>query len=224
MSSISLLSSLPSDVIASEVFQAAITHRSASKKNNERLEFLGDAVLGLIIGHALYTRFSDANEGDLSRLRAYLVRKETLAAIALDNRLNDWLQLGSGEKKSGGFRRESILADGIEAIIGALYLLKGLQFTQEFVLQLYQSRLETLPSLDSLKDPKTRLQEYLQSQRMELPSYQIVAESDQGHHKTFEVECQVHALGKKTIGVGKSKRKAEQLAAHQMLAALGIAE
>lgn len=208
---------LPAALKNSPLFELALTHRSASGKNYERLEFLGDALLGLVIGEWLYHRFPEAREGELSRFRATLVRRETLASIARENRLGDYLRLGSGELKSGGYRRDSILSDTVEALIGAHYLILGMEATREFILSLYGARLENLPSAESLKDPKTRLQEFLQSRNLDLPEYRLLGTSGQAHRQTFRVRCKVAALGIEVEATGSSRRKAEQAAAEMAL-------
>ena len=155
------------------LFRAALTHRSATGSNNERLEFLGDAVLNLLVAHALYRVFPQANEGDLSRLRARLVSREPLAEIAAELGLGEALQLGSGELKSGGFRRHSILADALEALCGAIFLDGGLDGVEPLIERLFGPRLAALPEPEALKDAKTRLQEYLQSRSLALPRYAV---------------------------------------------------
>lgn len=201
---------------------SALTHRSAGGVNNERLEFLGDAVLGLVIAEALYKRYSDASEGELSRLRASLVRKQTLAELARDLDLGDCLRLGSGELKSGGYRRDSILADALEAIFGAVYLDGGFAACAALIQALYAERLSRLPARPlAIKDPKTQLQEHLQGRHLELPEYRVVSVDGDAHAQVFEVECRSIALGEATLGYGSSRRRAEQQAAQQMLALLG---
>ena len=211
---------LPEEIIDSKLFQAALTHRSASKDNNERLEFLGDAVLGLVIANVLYERFPDCDEGDLSRLRAHLVCKKALAKLAKEANLSAHLKLGTGEKKSGGHYRASILADSLEAVFGALYLLKGCEFTADFIKSIYDDALNDLPDVNELKDPKTRLQEYLQSRQFDVPSYKVLSESGDGNNKRFVVECTVNSLNIHSSGDGKSKKKAEQMAAKNVLNSL----
>lgn len=211
------LFSLPEEITSSKLFQSALTHRSAGKDNNERLEFLGDAVLGFIIANQLYTKFPDYDEGDLSRLRAHLVCKKALAKLAKNAGLGATLKLGSGEKKSGGHFRSSILADSLEAIIGAIYLLKGFEYTQDFVSVLYADQFKQLPHANELKDPKTRLQEYLQSKQIDVPEYIVLEERGNGNEKIFKIECFVQSLGKRSVGVEKSKKKAEQFAASEMI-------
>lgn len=202
------------------LYAAALTHRSAAGRNNERLEFLGDAVLNLLIAETLYARFPIAPEGDLSRLRARLVSAEPLANIALERGLGDALQLGSGELKTGGFRRESILSDALEAVIGACYLDAGLEATRSLVARLFSAALESLPDVETLKDPKTRLQERLQARGFPLPNYTVTQIAGEPHAQTFAVICEVPALGLEFAGEGSSRRHAEQDAATRVLAAL----
>lgn len=205
-----------------ELLQTALTHRSVGVPNNERLEFLGDSLLGYIIADALFQRFPEASEGKLTRLRSNLVKGETLAAIARDLDLGNALRLGAGEMKSGGWRRHSILADALESIIGALYLDGGMASCQSIVLRLFQSRLDSVSIEGVLKDPKTRLQEFLQSHRKDLPIYIELAKSGKDHELHFVVECQVPSVTQSkrkhiTRGEGDSRRKAEQIAAAQAL-------
>ncbi|OEC38699.1 ribonuclease III [Pseudomonas sp. 1D4] len=200
----------------------ALTHRSYAGRNNERLEFLGDAVLNFVAGEALYERFPQAREGQLSRLRARLVKGETLALLARGFELGEYLRLGSGELKSGGFRRESILADALEALIGAIYLDAGMDKARERVLAWLQNELESLTLVDTNKDPKTRLQEFLQSRACELPRYEVVDIQGEPHCRTFFVECDITLLNDKTRGQGASRRIAEQVAAAAALVALGV--
>lgn len=200
-----------------ELLEVALTHRSASSNNNERLEFLGDSVLGQIISIELYQRFPQAREGELSRLRASLVKGETLAKIAAELELGNYLKLGSGELKSGGFRRESILADALEAVFGAVYLDSDRQTTHDFVLQFFIDRLAQCDPDSILKDPKTRLQEYLQSRGAPLPEYEVVAIDGDAHAQTFTIACHVPELDKPVQAVGSSRRKAEQATAEQAL-------
>lgn len=200
---------------------SALTHRSAGGDNNERLEFLGDAILGLVIAAALYTRYPEASEGELSRLRAALVKKQTLAELARDLGLGEALRLGSGELKSGGYRRDSILADALEAVFGAVYLDGGFTACTKLITDLYAPRLQKLPDdAGALKDPKTRLQEYLQGRGQDLPIYQVTSVYGDPHAQTFEVECKVAAIDQVSRGTGSSRRRAEQQAARQMLESL----
>jgi ribonuclease-3 len=200
----------------------ALTHRSYAGRNNERLEFLGDAILNFVAGEALFERFPQAREGQLSRLRARLVKGETLALLARGFELGEYLRLGSGELKSGGFRRESILADALEALIGAIYLDSGMEAARERVLAWLANELEGLTLVDTNKDPKTRLQEFLQSRACELPRYEVVDIQGEPHCRTFFVECEVTLLNDKTQGQGASRRIAEQVAAAAALVALGV--
>jgi ribonuclease-3 len=194
----------------------AVTHCSAAKENNERLEFLGDSILNFLIADFLYDRFPRAQEGELSRLRATLVKGETLAELARELEIGDHLILGPGELKSGGNRRTSILADAFEAVVGAVYLDGGLEVCRRLVASLYQDRLEALTSEALLKDPKTRLQEYLQARQLPLPEYQVSAVSGESHDQIFQVQCIISELPPGR-GTGRSRRKAEQDAATQVL-------
>lgn len=211
---------LPEEITSSKLFESALTHRSAGKDNNERLEFLGDAVLGLVIADELFERFPDCDEGDLSRLRAHLVCKKALAQLAKESKLSSSLKLGAGEKKSGGHYRASILADSLEAVFGAIYLIKGFDYTKQFIISLYKNPLDNLPDINELKDPKTRLQELLQSKQLDVPYYIVLSESGEGNNKNFKVECVVGELKIRTIGEEKSKKKAEQMAAKNALTLL----
>ena len=195
----------------------ALTHRSASKKHNERLEFLGDSVLGMVIAHALYQRFPKQPEGNLTRMRASLVKGDTLAEVGKEFALGDLLKLGPGELKSGGFRRASILSDAVEAIIGAIYLESGFDVCEALILKWFKQRIEKLDPNLHLKDDKTRLQEYLQGRKMPLPVYEVVEISGKAHDQTFEVECKVEPLELESVGRGNSRRKAEQHAARLVL-------
>jgi ribonuclease-3 len=199
------------------LLETALTHRSAGKNHYERMEFLGDAVLNFVISAELYDRFAQASEGELSRLRAHLVKGESLSKLASELSLGEYLHLGSGELKSGGYRRKSILADVLESIIGAIYLDSGFVEAQSFILRVFADRLESVGTVKELKDPKTRLQEYLQAQALSLPSYEVVKTSGQAHNQTFEVSCHVSILDKPVYGSGSSRRKAEQAAAEQVL-------
>lgn len=206
----------------SALLTLALTHRSFSGRNNERLEFLGDAVLNFVAAEALFHHFSQAKEGQLSRLRSRLVKGETLAVLARSMELGDFLRLGSGELKSGGFRRDSILADATEAIIGAIYLDGGIQAATERVLAWLEQEFASLTLVDTNKDSKTRLQEFLQSRGCELPVYEVVDIQGEPHCRTFYVECEVKLLEHKSKGQGASRRIAEQVAASAALVALGI--
>ncbi len=197
--------------------EQALTHRSAGGRHNERLEFLGDAVLGLVIAETLYDRLPEAPEGDLTRLRAALVNREALAQIARDAGLEGSLTLGEGERKTGGQRRESILADALEALIGASFQVAGFEAARDFVLRLYEERLSDLPSAESLKDPKTRLQEFLQGRGEALPDYRVLEVSGPDHRREFLVETWLTGLGWGCQGRGPSRRRAEQVAAQMAL-------
>ena len=202
------------------LLQAAVTHRSAGSNNNERLEFLGDAVLGYVIAEWLYTLFPEASEGQLSRLRATLVKKDTLAGIARELKIGDYLSLGSGELKSGGFRRDSILADALEAILGGIVMDNGFEACRSSIRRLFADRVSRLSAGDELKDPKTRLQEYLQSRKLELPDYEVLEVTGQAHNQQFVVECRVKGVQQPCRGRGSSRRRAEQATAESMLAQL----
>jgi ribonuclease-3 len=202
------------------LIEQALTHRSAGGKNNERLEYLGDAILGFVIADELFSRFPDATEGQLSRLRSSLVKRDTLAKVAREFKLGDYLRLGQGELRSGGQSRDSILADGIEAIFASIYLDGGYKACRDVIQAIFLPRIQTL-SLDSQqKDPKTQLQEYLQAKRIDLPEYEILNIDGDPHNQRFSVICSVSALGEKSSGQGASRRKAEQDAASKMLAQL----
>ena len=198
----------------------ALTHRSLSRTcNNERLEFLGDSVLSLVISEFLYNRFADINEGKLSRLRASLVKQQSLADLARGVSLGDYIKLGSGELKSGGFRRDSILSDVLEAIIGAIYLDSGFDQARQSVLHLYRDRLSKISdkASQSLKDAKTQLQELLQSRQIPLPEYKVVQTIGKEHDQLFTVKCRVQGLNMEAPGKGGSRKKAEQQAAANLL-------
>lgn len=195
----------------------ALTHRSVGAHNNERLEFLGDSVLNFVIADELFRMFSKINEGDLSRLRASLVNRDSLADIARELDLGACLKLGSGELKSGGFRRASIIADAVESVLGAVYCDGGFVACRQLVLHLFKHKLATIPDIDSLKDAKTRLQELLQSRRYERPEYNVVDVSGKAHAQSFKVECRMQNPVCVTVGEGRSRRKAEQLAAEAAL-------
>ncbi|CDH45243.1 MAG: ribonuclease III [Candidatus Competibacteraceae bacterium] len=198
-----------------ELLEEALTHRSASVYNNERLEFLGDALLSLVIAEYLFQRYPKASEGELSRLRASLVKGEALAELARSLNLGKVLRLGQGELKSGGSQRESILSDALEAIFGAAYLDGGLTAGRTVILHLYRERLEELASASELKDPKTRLQEYQQARQQPLPMYNVLEIHGEPHAQSFRVECAVAEF--RAVAVGNSRRKAEQEAARLVL-------
>ncbi len=200
-----------------DLLKRAITHRSAGSRHNERLEFLGDSILSLVIAEALFHRFPDISEGDMSRMRATLVREKTLAELAREFELGEYLILGPGELKSGGFRRESILADTVEAIIGAIYLDAGMEAIRPLLLKWYAERLEAIRPGADQKDPKTRLQEFLQGRRKPLPSYVVIKVKGEAHNQEFTVQCEIEGESATVIGVGSSRRKAEQAAAEKAL-------
>lgn len=200
-----------------ELLTFALTHRSAGSPNNERMEFLGDALLNYVVAEALFERFPVASEGELTRSRATLVKGDTLAEIAQRLDLGQYLLLGGGELKSGGWRRASILADALEAIIGAVYLDAGMPICKQVVLQLLRERLEGMSPQKVVKDPKTRLQEYLQAKQQALPQYRVLDVTGAPHAQYFEVECVISELSRPTHGKGESRRRAEQEAAAQAL-------
>jgi ribonuclease-3 len=204
------------------LLRTALTHRSAASRNNERMEFLGDAVLGYIISSELYQRFPSATEGALSRLRASLVKGDTLADIATQLQFSDFLILGSGELKSGGYRRRSILSDAFEAVIGAIYLDSDIHSVRQCILPFFKPRLDLCDPEAVKKDAKTRLQEYLQSRSYPLPEYHVLNISGEAHKQTFEVECRLLELDISSMGKGSSRRKAEQQAAKKALEILNV--
>lgn len=195
----------------------ALTHRSFGTPNNERLEFLGDGLLNCTIAAALYHRFPLLPEGDLSRLRANLVRQDSLHQLALELGLGDLLRLGEGELKSGGRQRPSLLADALEAIFGAIYLDGGFEATQSVILRLYGPLLKDLQPSKTMKDAKTRLQEWLQGRKKPLPKYQLLETTGAAHEQHFRVACVAEALEIQAEGVGTSRRLAEQDAAQNLL-------
>jgi ribonuclease-3 len=207
------------------LFEQALTHRSAARANNERLEFLGDAVLNLIVAEHLYTHYPEADEGALSRLRAVVVSGDSLARLAGPLELGPALSLGAGELKTGGERRESILADALEAVCGAVYLEAGFETARQVFLRVLAPALEAMGAAasvaaDEQKDAKTRLQEWLQARGLPLPQYTVVQVEGESHAQTFHVSCAVEALNSSAQGVGLSRRRAEQAAAQQLLAQL----
>ena len=205
------------------LLQLALTHRSFGSRNNERLEFLGDSIVNFVIAEALYLQFPKAKEGQLSRLRAQLVRGVTLAEIGREFQLGDCLRLGSGELKSGGYRRKSILADAVEAIIGAIYLDAGMEVCHASIREWFTARLAGLSVSDPQnKDPKTRLQEYLQARHQPLPVYKVMDISGEAHEQCFTVRCTLESLSNPSIGKGVSRRAAEQQSAQNALQQLGV--
>ncbi|GHE86199.1 ribonuclease III [Thalassotalea profundi] len=198
----------------------ALTHRSAKGNHNERLEFLGDSILGFTIAQKLYEQFPKVNEGDLTRMRSSLVKGVTLAEVARSFELGNYLILGPGELKSGGHRRESILEDAVEAIIGAVYVDSDIETCRSLILEWFESRLAQIQPGQAQKDPKTRLQEYLQGRKIDLPLYEVIDTSGQSHNQEFTVRCTTEVLDKDVITKGSSRRKAEQSAAKQVLTLL----
>ena len=200
-----------------ELLQQAVTHRSFGSPHNERLEFLGDSIVNCVTAIALFERFGELREGDMSRLRANLVRQEALHRLADGLKLGDYLRLGEGEMKSGGHRRPSILADALEAIFAAVFLDAGFEAAKAVIDQLYASSIASLDPARALKDPKTALQEWLQGRRMPLPKYSLADARGEAHQQEFEVECEITGLGLKTRGIGVSRRAAEQQSAQRAL-------
>jgi len=198
----------------------AITHRSAKGQHNERLEFLGDSILGFVIAEALFEQFPKHDEGDLTRMRSSLVKGVTLAELGRDFNLGDYLILGPGELKSGGHRRESILEDAIEAIIGAVYLDSDMARCKALILSWFAKRLAIIKPGNEQKDPKTRLQEYLQGRKISLPSYDVINTTGQSHNQQFTVRCSTSVIDHEVIAKGTSRRKAEQEAAMQVLSVI----
>lgn len=212
-----LIRSLKYDFKDRTLLEAALTHRSVRGLNNERLEFLGDAILNFIIAEAIYNIHPYAKEGELSRLRSSLVKGETLAILAQEFQVGLYLHLGIGELKSGGAQRESILADTMEAIIAAIYLDSDFETCRKHIRSWYQDRLQQLSPGKNLKDPKTSLQEYLQAHKLPLPHYSIQGIEGEAHDQFFYVQCQVDGVSHITVGKGKSRRKAEQDSAKEFL-------
>ena len=203
------------------LLKLAFTHRSIGSNNNERLEFLGDSILGMVISTELFKRFPYEKEGVLTRLRSSLVKGETLSEIATELNLGEFIHLGSGELKSGGFRRSSTLADVVEAIIGAIYLDSkdefGLTKVEKIILTVFSDRIDQCEPKGVLKDPKTRLQEYLQARNLTLPTYSVVSISGKEHQQTFKVSCSIDGFSNQVMAKGSSRRKAEQAAAEKAL-------
>lgn len=202
------------------LLQQAFTHRSSPGANNERLEFLGDAVLDLVVSEFVYAADPAADEGDLSRLRASLVKKTSLAGLAADLGLGEFLILGEGERKTGGHRRESTLADTLEALIGAVYLDAGFAAAADLIKQIFDTRLTDLPAIADLRDAKTKLQEWLQANSFDLPLYELIKASGKAHRQVFEVRCLTQEGALTSTGYGTTRRNAEQESAEKMLAIL----
>lgn len=205
-----------------ELLTQALTHRSAGAPHNERLEFLGDAILGALIAEALFARWPNADEGTLTRARAELVRESSLAAVARELELGARLVLGAGELKSGGHRRDSILSDALEAVIAAVYLDAGLDACRDVVLPLFEKTFVALAGGRVAKDAKTRLQEWLQGRQKPLPVYELLSESGEEHAKTFHVRCTLGEAGIAAEGQGSSRRAAEQQAAEAVIAQIDV--
>lgn len=219
--SIWLAKTLSYEFTDATLLQQALTHRSSAGANNERLEFLGDAVLDFVISEAVYRTHAEASEGDLSKLRASLVKDTSLAGLAKGLGLGDHLILGGGERKSGGHRRDSILADALEALFGAVYLDAGFDAAVAVIQRVFGDRLENLPSLEDLRDPKTRLQEWLQGRGFDLPDYELLKVSGKAHRQQFEIRCSIKDGEHSSSGCGTTRRNAEQASALEMLKVLG---
>ncbi len=215
-----LIKRLTYKFVDTNLLTQALTHRSYSSLNNERLEYLGDGALNFIVANQLYQRFPTLDEGDLSRLRAQLVKEATISEIALSLDLGDALKLGEGELKSAGWRRPSILADALEAIIGAVYLDGGFVAAEALVLNLYAEKLNTIDPKVIDKDPKSLLQELLQGKKVAVPEYAVVHTGGEAHAQVFIVECFIQKMDIRTVGEGTSRRIAEQKAAQLALLAL----
>ena len=204
-----------------DLLDLALSHRSIGSKNNERLEFLGDSILGMVISSELFQRFPNEKEGVLTRLRSSLVKGDTLSEIATELNLGDYIKLGSGELKSGGYRRASTLADVVEAIIGAIYLDSksdfGISTVEKIILTIFKNRIDNCEPTGVLKDPKTRLQEHLQAKNLPLPTYNVVSISGKEHLQTFKVSCAIEGFSNHVVAKGASRRKAEQAAAEKAL-------
>jgi ribonuclease-3 len=205
-----------------DLLETALTHRSAGSGNNERLEFLGDALIGFLIAEELWDRFPEADEGNLSRMRASLVKREALAFLARGLDLGDYLHLGAGEVRTGGHERDSILADALEAVLGAVYLDAGFVPTRDLVRRLFATRLDQTSLARSGKDPKTRLQEWLQARRRPLPEYSVVATGGDQHAQTFIVSCALSDASLVTQAEDSTRRRAEQAAAEAMLERISV--
>jgi ribonuclease III len=203
-----------------DLLDQALTHRSAGGPNNERLEFLGDALIGFVVAEALVGRLPEADEGTLSRMRAALVKRESLAELARELTLGDYLCLGAGELRTGGHNRDSILADALEAVLGAVYLDAGFETARTVAMALFREPLRQVSTAPAGKDPKTRLQELLQARRRPIPEYQVVSVGGSQHAQSFRVSCLLPDRGTLTQGEGSSRRRAEQAAAEAMLARL----
>lgn len=198
----------------------ALTHRSKGNKNNERLEFLGDSILNFVIAEDLFIRFPKAKEGELSRLRSQIVKGATLAEVAKEHDISAYLNMGAGELKSGGYLRDSILADAVEALIGAIYLESGFEKAKECIQHWFASRLQKLSLAKPHKDAKSTLQEWLQARGFDLPLYKVINTEGAPHEQIFEVQCELPELALVSKGAGTSRRIAEQNAASEALSML----
>lgn len=212
-----LESALAYRFVRPELLRQALTHSSYAVDHNERLEFLGDSIVDMVVSMLLFVQFPDSREGDLSRLRAQFVKQDALHAIALSLDLGSFLLLGEGEHRSGGRQRPSILADALEAVFGAIYLDGGFEAIRDVIARLYRDKLAAVDPAGSFKDPKTALQEVMQARRLPLPRYEMVAERGEAHAREFEVRCVLEGLSLNTLGVGTSRRIAEQMAARTAL-------
>lgn len=212
-----LAQSLGHSFARQDLLLQGLTHRSAGPLNNERLEFLGDALIGFVVAEALCARFPVADEGNLSRMRASLVKRESLAKLARGLDLGDYLRLGAGELRTGGHARDSILADALEAVLGAVYLDAGFEVARKVVLDLFGGRIEQIDGEQAGKDPKTRLQEWLQSRKRPIPEYVLINIGGTQHDQVFTVSCVLNDAAISTQGQGTSRRRAEQAAAESML-------
>jgi ribonuclease-3 len=219
--SIWLAKSLVYEFTDVDLLQQALTHRSCPGANNERLEFLGDAVLGFVVADVIYHAQKDASEGDLSKLRASLVKSTSLAELAVELELSEHLILGGGERKSGGHRRKSILADTLEAIFGAVYLDSDFAAAVAVVKRAFGDRLVDFPSMQELRDPKTQLQEWLQARGLGLPDYELIKVTGKAHLQRFDVSCSIQDRERASTGSGTTRRNAEQESAREMLIVLG---
>ena len=205
-----------------EFLEQALTHRSVGHNNNERLEFLGDSILGFVIAEKIYQKFPNADEGVLSRLRASLVNGETLAELATEHQVGEELVLGQGELKSGGRRRKSILSDAFEAIIGALYLDQGFVNTKSWLLSVFEKKLDSVTVETADKDPKTKLQEYLQSCGLSVPTYTVISTTGADHDQIFQIKCVVSGIKDPIFSKANSRKKAEQKTALKALKLLNV--
>ena len=206
----------------SDLLVQALTHRSAGNQHNERLEYLGDSILGFVVAKYLYNRFPEVPEGKLTRMRSSVVKGETLATIAREKDLGEVIRLGPGEMKSGGFSRDSILSDAVEALLGAIYLESGVDETESIILAWFAEKLQNLDPDYHPKDNKTRLQEYMQGKRLPLPEYQVTQITGKSHNQKFFVSCKIQELADSVLGEGTSRRRAEQDAAQKVIRKLNI--